>query len=128
MRLLLDTHIFLWHITNNPQLPELWRASIEDEANDVFLSVVSHWEIAIKYHLGRLPLPSSPESYIPAQRRLHQIYSLPLNEQSVQQIVQLPPVHRDPFDRILIYQALAHQLTIVTLDHLFSAYPVSLLK
>ena len=128
MKLLLDTHIFLWHITRDPQLPELWRASIEDEANEVFLSVVSHWEIAIKYHLGRLPLPAPPEIFIPEQRRLHKIYSLSLDERSIEQVASLPPVHRDPFDRILICQALAHGLTIVTLDHLFAQYPAPLLK
>jgi len=128
MRLLLDTHIFLWYISRNPSLPELWRASIETEANEVYLSAVSQWEIALKYALGKLPLPDAPERYVPEQRALHQISPLTLDERSVCQLHKLPPVHRDPFDRMLACQALAYQLTIVTMDHLLTDYPITILK
>jgi len=80
MRLLLDTHIFLWYITADPSLPTAFRAAIQDPANEVFLSVASVWEAVIKYSLGKLPLPASPEQYLPRQRELHQIASLPIEE------------------------------------------------
>lgn len=80
MRLLIDTHVFLWYITGNPQLPTAWIAPLRDPTNEVFLSVVFVWEASIKYHLGRLPLPQSPEVHLPQQRQRHAIASLPLEE------------------------------------------------
>ncbi len=104
MKLLLDTHIFLWYITADSRLPMLFREAICEPKNDVFLSVASLWEIVVKYNLGKLPLLQKPEIYIPAQRRLHQIKSLSLNENAVKAFSSLPLLHRDPFDRILICQ------------------------
>ncbi len=77
MRLLLDTHIFLWFISADVRLPEHLRESIRNPEHDVYLSVVSLWEAIVKHHLGRLPLPQPPESYLPTQRARHQIASLP---------------------------------------------------
>ncbi len=128
MKLLLDTHIFLWFISGDSRLPNNFRDAIQDPGNEVHLSVVSLWEIIVKFQLGKLPLPQSPESYIPLQRQRHSIASLPLNEASVTQLAKLPSIHRDPFDRIMICQALEHQMTIVTVDHAFPSYPVALLK
>lgn len=128
MRLLLDTHIFLWFISGDNRLPDNFRDAIQDPSNEVYLSAVSLWEIIIKYQLGRLPLPQAPESYIPLQRQRHSIASLPLDEASVTQLAKLPSIHRDPFDRMMICQALEHQLTIVTVDHVFPSYPVTILK
>ncbi len=102
MKLLLDTHIFLWFISGDNRLSDDQRDSIQDPGNEVFLSVASLWEIIVKYQLGKLPLPQSPESYIPLQRQRHLIASLPLDEASVAQLAKLPPIHRDPFDRMLI--------------------------
>jgi PIN domain nuclease of toxin-antitoxin system len=128
MKLLLDTHIFLWYITADARLSALFRDAIREPKNDVFLSVVSLWEAAIKYNLSKLPLPQSPEIYIPNERRRHQIKSLALHENAVKELVNLPNLHRDPFDRILICQALANNLTIVTVDPLIQIYNVSHLK
>ena len=83
MRLLLDTHIFLWFISGDTRLPAYWRASIRDPGNGVYLSVVCIWEAIVKHRLGKLPLPHSPEHYLPAQRVRHQIASLSLDEASV---------------------------------------------
>jgi PIN domain nuclease of toxin-antitoxin system len=116
MKLLLDTHIFLWFISGSLQLSEQHRNAICDSSNDVYLSIISIWEVIIKYQLGKLPLPESPETYLPRQRDLHQIANLNLDEGSVAQLAKLPPLHRDPFDRMLICQALHHGLTIVTVD------------
>jgi PIN domain nuclease of toxin-antitoxin system len=127
MRLLLDTHVFLWYITADPKLPDAFRAAIQDPTNEVYLSVVSVWEAVIKYQLGRLPLPAPPADYLPRQRDAHGIVSLPVDEGAMAPLAGLPPVHRDPFDRLLVAQALEHGLTIATVDPAVSAYSVPLL-
>jgi len=104
------------------------RSAIENAANEVYLSPVSIWEAIIKHQIGKLPLPHPPEIYLPLQRKNHSISSLPLDESSIVQLGQLPPIHRDPFDRILICQAIRHNLTLVTVDHAFPSYQVSLFK
>lgn len=104
-----------------------WRDSICDPANQVFLSVVSVWEAAIKFQIGKLPLPEPPGIYLPVQRRRHGIASLPLDEESVARLNALPAHHRDPFDRILVCQAIEHHLTIVTVDPLLEQYGVAIL-
>lgn len=128
MKLLLDTHVFLWFISGDKRLPAGMRDSMRDLDNTVYLSVVSLWEAMVKYQLGKLPLPQSPDVYLPMQRNQHQISSLPLDEASVSRLLHLPPLHRDPFDRMLICQALAHEMTIVTVDDAICAYAVSALK
>jgi PIN domain nuclease of toxin-antitoxin system len=83
MRLLLDTHIFLWFISGDTRLPADWRDSIRAPGNAVYVSVVCAWEAVVKHRLGKLPLPQPPEHYLPAQRVRHQIASLSLDEASV---------------------------------------------
>jgi PIN domain nuclease of toxin-antitoxin system len=125
MRILLATHIFLWFISGDTQLSADVRDVIRDPDNEVYLSAISVWEILVKYQLGKLPLPEHPETYLPKQRDLHQILSLVLDENSVAQLTKLPPLHRDPFDRMLICQALQNGLTIATVDAAVRAYSVS---
>ena len=127
MKLLLDTHIFLWFISGDQILPTYLQNSIRDLNNDVYLSCVSVWEVTVKYQFGKLPLPESPEIYLPKQRQKHLINTLTLDEESVAQLLNLPLLHRDPFDRILICQALQHNLTIVTVDTAIRAYSVNVL-
>jgi PIN domain nuclease of toxin-antitoxin system len=127
MKLLLDTHIFLWFISGDTNLPVYMRDAIADPDNDVYLSAVSLWEIIIKYQIGKLPLPQPPESYIPAARQSHRIESLPVDEASVIQLANLPPIHRDPFDRVLICQTLEHGMTLVTVDNNIQKYSVPIL-
>jgi PIN domain nuclease of toxin-antitoxin system len=127
MRILLDTHIFLWFISGDTQLATSVRDAIRDPDNEVYLSAVSVWEAIVKYQLGKLPLPEPPETYLPKQRDLHQIASLFLDENSVVQLAKLPPLHRDPFDRMLICQALHNGLTIATVDSAVRAYSVSVM-
>ena len=127
MKLLLDTHVFLWFISGDPRLPDSMLQPICEPGNEVYLSVVSLWESIIKYHIGRLPLPQPPEVFLPIQRERHLISSLPLNEASVAQLGKLPSLHRDPFDRMLICQAIEHDLMIVTVDDMIRAYPVKVL-
>ncbi len=78
MRLLLDTHVFLWYISADAQLPVRFREAIRDSGNEVYLSVASVWEAVIKYALGKLPLPQAPAEYLPMQRQAHQIATLPI--------------------------------------------------
>lgn len=124
MRFLLDTHIFLWLISGDAKLSDAARALIADPDNEVFLSVASVWEAVIKYQLGKLPLPQAPEVYLPTQRRNHRIASLNIDEGTIESLPKLPALHRDPFDRILICQALQHDLTIVTVDAAITSYAV----
>ncbi|MBD2184208.1 type II toxin-antitoxin system VapC family toxin [Planktothrix sp. FACHB-1375] len=122
--MLLDTHIFLWFISGDSRLSVSFRDAIRDPDNQIYLSVVSVWEAIIKYQLGKLPLPESPETYLPRQRANHLIYSLNVDEESVAQLAKLPLLHRDPFDRLLICQSLQHKLIIVTEDPAIIAYPM----
>ncbi|MEA3339099.1 MAG: type II toxin-antitoxin system VapC family toxin [Chloroflexota bacterium] len=122
MKLLLDIHIFLWFISGDERLSEGMRDIIRDLDNKVYLSVVSLWKAIVKYRLGKLPLPQPPDIYLPVQRQRHQVISLPLDEASVSQLASLPKIHRDPFDRMLICQALEHSLTIATVDDTVCAY------
>ena len=128
MNLLLDTHVFLWFISGDKRLPNIIRDSICDSQNEVYLSVASIWEAIIKNCIGKLPLPESPEIYLPAQRERHFISSLFLDEASVMRLAGLPGIHRDPFDRILICQALQHDLTIATTDDAICAYSCKILR
>jgi PIN domain nuclease of toxin-antitoxin system len=127
MKLLLDTHAFLWYISSNPRLSRYASDAIRDKSNEVYLSVVSVWEALVKYQIGKLALPAAADEYLEASRIAHRITDLALDRRSVSQLLSLPRHHRDPFDRMLICQALAHQLTIVTNDELFRLYPVSVL-
>jgi PIN domain nuclease of toxin-antitoxin system len=119
--------MFLWFISGDTRLPTDWQENIRDVDNAVYLSVVSLWEALVKYRLGKLPLPHPPESYLPTQRARHQIASLSLDEASVCHLSTLPTAHRDPFDRMLVCQALEHGLSIVTVDPVFGAYPAPIL-
>jgi PIN domain nuclease of toxin-antitoxin system len=125
MRLLLDTHVFLWFITDDPKLPGPFRIAIRDPANEVYLSTASIWEAIIKHGLGKLPLPASPAEYLPRQREAHDILPQAIDEGAMSHLAGLPPLHRDPFDRLLVAQALQHGLTIVTVDAEVASYPVS---
>jgi PIN domain nuclease of toxin-antitoxin system len=127
MKILLDTHIFLWFISGDVQLSPDVRDAIREPDNEIYLSAVSVWEAMVKYQLGKLPLPEHPKTYLPKQRTLHQITSLNLDENSVIQLAKLPLLHRDPFDRMLICQALQNGLTIATVDAAVRAYSVSVL-
>ena len=123
MRILIDTHIFLWLIDDSKRLSNKYRQIIHNLDNDIFLSVVSVWECVIKYQAGKLNFPSSPETYLPMQRREHLIKTLNVDENSIAQLINLPPLHKDPFDRLIISQALQHDLVLMTEDRAILAYP-----
>lgn len=124
MRLLLDTCTFLWIILDHPDLSSNARALFSSRENEVYLSSVSAWEISLKCALGRLRLPEPIDTFVPQQRERHGIEALPLDEISALQLHRLPSLHHDPFDRMLVCQAIAHGLAILTPDKWISRYPV----
>jgi PIN domain nuclease of toxin-antitoxin system len=123
MRLLLDTAL-LWLAEGDPKLSERARGLIVDPANEVFPSSASAWEIAIKHGLGRLHLRAAPQDYVPEQRRLHRVESLPIAEEEVLQVGKLPSLHRDPFDRVIVAQAIVYGMVVATPDEAIRKYPV----
>jgi PIN domain nuclease of toxin-antitoxin system len=124
MKFLLDTCTFLWIVADDAALTERARGLFLDGANESYLSAVSAWEIVVKHALGRLPLPQPPEHFVAEQRERHGIAPLPLDESAVLHLSRLPPLHRDPFDRMLVCQALAGGLAILTPDESIGRYPV----
>lgn len=127
MRILLDTHVFLWFILNDAKLPPKFASDIRDLANDTFLSVTSIWEVSIKYRLGKLQLPGPPSSYLLAMRDAHGIASMNIDQGAIAPLESLPHLHRDPFDRILIAQTIQHSMTLATVDPDIMAYSVPVL-
>ena len=119
-RLLLDTHALIWFVSNDPNLPGSTRDKIES-ADDVFLSIASLWEMAIKLNIGKLPLQGNFEDIEP-QLIAAGITILPLTFADTVQFRYLPLHHRDPFDRILVAQAINHSLVLVSRDVAFDAY------
>lgn len=124
MRLLLDTCTFLWIVGGDKSLSARAREAFTDPDTEVFLSAASAWEIAVKHRLGRLPLPAPPEDFVPAQRAAHGIEPLSVDEEAALHVAKLPDLHRDPFDRILVAQAIAGGLVLVTPDEPIRQYPV----
>lgn len=124
MKLLLDTCAFLWLIRKQPQASRAARALFANADNEVYLSSVSAWEIAVKHRLGKLPLGDIPVRYVPTEREKHGVAPLVLTEADTLVLDKLPILHHDPFDRMLICQAIANQMTILTPDPLISQYPV----
>src|SRR5437588_6932575 len=114
MKLLLDACSFLWFADDAPALSTVARNACIDRDNELYLSVVSVWEIALKHRSLLLPEPAA--TYIPSRRAHYGIASLELTEEAIWQLPKLPTIHRDPFDRILICQAIVHGLIILTPD------------
>ena len=124
MRVLLDTCSFLWIAVDAPELSNRAREVFRNPENDVFLSSVSTWEIAVKQGLGRLSLPEAPETYVPALRQRHGIAALPLNEEATLYLGRLPALHRDPFDRMLVCQSIVEGMVLLTPDESITRYPI----
>ena len=124
MNILLDTCAFLWIIAGSDELSATSREVFADPENEVFLSAASCWEISIKWSLGKLHLPEDPGRFLSKQRSQHFIEPLPISEQAIFHLSKLPQHHKDPFDRILICQAIDHSLVLLTPDPLITQYPV----
>ncbi len=124
MRLLLDTHAFLWFSSDDRSLSPSARARIEDRRHEKFLSVASVWEMAIKISLGKLHLASELTDLVATGAERNGIAVLEVRKEHALRVVALPLHHRDPFDRLLIAQALSEKMAIVSCDVAFDAYPV----
>ena len=127
MRLLLDTHAFLWWVTDDDRLSERAGEVIADGANDVYFSAASAWEIAIKAGLGRIRLPDEAWTFTPDQLERNAFQALPVHVAHAVAVITLPDVHRDPFDRMLVAQAITEGLTIVSADPELARYAVPVL-
>lgn len=125
MRFLLDTHCWLWLQTTPERLSPEVLSLFEDPANDLFLSAASSWEIAIKYGLGKLSLPEPPSRYVPRRMTASGCRGLAVEHGHALRVAELPPHHRDPFDRVLVAQAQLENLELVTVDPLFLSYDVT---
>ncbi|WP_428376553.1 type II toxin-antitoxin system VapC family toxin [Lichenicoccus sp.] len=121
MRLLLDTHLLLWALGEPGRLDRTTRAVIEDTGNDVLFSAASIWEIAIKAALGRMDFRVGPEAIVQAARRTGFV-ELPVHAAAAALVADLPPHHRDPFDRLLIAQAMAEPARLYTADPILPPY------
>lgn len=124
MKLLLDTCTFLWIITAADEISADAKKLFSDPENEVYLSSISIWEIMVKSQLGRLSLPEFPDQFIIKQRKLHKIEPLALHEEAIMQLSKLPDYHKDPFDRMIICQSIAHDLILLTPDKEIKKYPV----
>ncbi|MDA8334889.1 MAG: type II toxin-antitoxin system VapC family toxin [Peptococcaceae bacterium] len=127
MRVLLDTHVFLWWITDDRRLSPKARDLIGDGSNDLFLSAASGWEIAIKAGLGKLKLPADVGTMVAEQLDVNAISALPVQMNHALHVNTLPAYHRDPFDRLLVAQALCEDLSIMTADPQICQYSVTVI-
>ena len=129
MRLLLDTHTFLWLIVGSPSLSTTVQVALANPANELFLSVASVWELAIKTSRPKpqLKLTDPLDVFINKWTVTYQLNVLPVQLPHALHVVGLPEHHRDPFDRILIAQAAVEGMTLVSGDRMFSSYPISVL-
>ncbi len=125
MKLLLDTHSFLWFIGGDGRLSPTARTLIEDVTNEVFLSVASLWEMAIKISLGRLQLAEPFETFIPQQLSLNRMGLLGITISHTAKVATLPFHHRDPFDCLLVAQAQVEQMPLVSSDPAFDTYAIT---
>ena len=124
MKVLVDTCAFLWIASESPKLSKIAAAVFLDRDSELYLSAASAWEIGIKYASGRLPLPQRPDIFIPKLRDASDIASLDVDEESALHAARLPGLHSDPFDRMLIAQAIVHGMTILTPDPEIEQYGV----
>lgn len=127
MRLLLDTHCWLWYLLNPERLNPKAQEILRDSDNEIFFSAASAWEIVIKFALGKLKLPQPPSEYIPDRLGTLGYQELPIRQEHVLRIETLPAHHKDPFDRVLVAQTQVESLQFLTADKVLMAYDVPIL-
>ena len=127
MRLLLDTHTFLWWINNDPSLSEPARIAIASELNECYLSLASCWELAIKASIGKLQLTKTVDRFIPEELAANDFQLLSIDFRHVAKVETLPFHHRDPFDRLLVAQALIEKMTVISAVTVLSEYGIKCL-
>ncbi len=126
MKILLDTQCWLWMQASPKRFSRQALDLLQNPSNDLLLSAASCWEIAIKYVLGRLPLPLPPAEYVPTRMEISGVLALPVRHGHALHVATLPVHHRDPFDRLLIAQAQLEKLPLLTADRQFASYEVEL--
>ena len=124
MKFLLDTHALLWFLLDEPQLSSIAKQCIENGDHLIYVSPASYWELAIKISLGKYRLPESLESFMQTQLHINDFKILPITIQHADRISKLPFHHRDPFDRMLIAQALSENIALISVDLAMDAYDV----
>ncbi|MHB8766939.1 MAG: type II toxin-antitoxin system VapC family toxin [Deferrisomatales bacterium] len=124
MKLLLDTHAFLWWVADDPRLVASARALVADPDNELFLSAASGWEISIKCRIAKLSLAEAPGVFVPRHLRANAVQPLPVRMEHALRVSSLPLLHRDPFDRLLVAQSQVERIPLVTGDPLVAQYPV----
>jgi len=127
MRILLDTHCWLWWVAEPDKLGDKARRLIEDRRNTIFLSAASSWEISIKYSIGKLNLPEPPDEFVPKRLARDSISALPIEHIHALHVASLPFHHHDPFDRMLISQSILESLPILTVDTQFDSYDIEII-
>jgi PIN domain nuclease of toxin-antitoxin system len=127
LKILLDTHIFLWAITDDPRLSTAQRSVYTDGANELYFSIASVWEILIKSGLGKIPVPRPAAAWIIKELEKNWITPLSIRISHLTELECLPPVHRDPFDRMLVAQARAEKMPILSADPEIRKYDVALI-
>jgi PIN domain nuclease of toxin-antitoxin system len=127
MRALLDTHVFLWWILDQPRLSPRARDLICDGTSELFFSAASGWEIAIKAQLGKIKLPDDPLKFTLGQLEINAFTELPVRLAHALQVATLPALHRDPFDRLLVAQSQVEHLPLVSADPLVARYDVQVI-
>jgi PIN domain nuclease of toxin-antitoxin system len=125
---LLDTHVWLWMLAAPARLGDAARALVEDVGTTLLLSAASSWEIAIKYALGRLPLPEPPERYVPERMRRTGVDALAVDHSHALRVSALEQHHRDPFDRLLVAQCQVERVRLLTADPVFARYDVEIVS
>jgi PIN domain nuclease of toxin-antitoxin system len=127
MKFLLDTQIFIWWDSEPEKLPVRLSELFADPSHTFVLSIASVWEMQIKVQLGKLDLNRPLNEIVVDQQRSNQLHLLPIELRHVLALQQLPLYHKDPFDRLIIAQALVEQLTLLSVDAIFAQYPVALM-
>jgi PIN domain nuclease of toxin-antitoxin system len=127
MNVLVDTHVWIWSLADPDRLSKECRKLLSSSRNVVYLSAASAWELAIKAALGKIDLPEPVETYVPTRMARQGITALPVTHAHALRVSTLPPYHRDPFDRLLVAQALVERLPILTADPAFDRYDVSVI-
>ena len=127
MSYLLDTGVWIWSVSEPARLSPVARELLEDRRQELFLSAVTSFELAIKVGIGKLQLPEPPGAYVPSRMMMQGLRPLPVSHRHALAVFDLPLHHRDPFDRLLVAQALVENMTLLTADREIEMYDVSLL-
>lgn len=124
MKILLDTHAFLWLVSDHPRLSDVAKAVFLDNSNELFLSAVCGFEIAVKHGLGKLKLSESPTEFIRRRIENNNLIELPISMEHATNLQNLPLIHRDPFDRLLISQSMVESIPLLSADQQMRAYSI----